>query len=224
MLSVNLATLQADNNVTEKEITSSIKKGVPSIRKLLKKVSIYKLYPEDKTLLHYAVEAGNYKAVSYLVRHNILLDQKGGEFYGTALHEAILYGYPRIANFLIEQGTPVNEQDIEGNTALHLAADSGDLSIIENLITHGASKEILNSQGETPLNLVQTLSIDDTDEIKKLLSTTINENRFDYNALEFDDELSISIQRNNNVVIKRIDNKSTFKKSNIGINIHSRKR
>ena len=223
LLSISLSTVHAQDNITEKELKYSIKKGIPSIKKLLKKVSIYKLYPEDKTLLHYAVEAGNYKVVSYLVRHNILLDQKGGILYGTALHEAILYGYPRIANFLIEHDMPLNEQDIEGNTALHLAADSGDLSIVENLLAHGASKEISNNQGETPFNLVQDLSVDDSDRLKDMLLTTNNESSLNYNDLDFTDGV-ISIQKGNNIIFKKIDTKSTFNNSNLGINIHSNSR
>lgn len=225
VLSLNLTLLQANSAITEKELINSIKKGVPSIEKLLREISIYKLYVNDKTLLHYATEAGNYKVVSYLVRHNILLGQKGGSLYGTALHVSILHGYPRIANFLIEQGTPVNEQDIEGNTALHLAAKSGDLSIIQNLLEHGASKYILNAQGETAFSLVETLSVDDTDEIKRLLFITEHKNNFNYNTLKFDDELrSINIDKNNNIIIKKIDTRSTFQNSNLGINIHSKKR
>lgn len=222
LLSLNLVLLQANSNITENELMHSVRKGVPSIEKLLKKTSIYKLYSNDKTLLHYAVEAGNYKVVRYLVNQNILLAQKGGLLYGTALHASIVHGYPRISNFLIEQGTPVNEQDIEGNTALHLAAKNGDLSIIQNLLAHDASKSILNVHGETPFSLVETLNIDDTDEIKRLLFISEHNNNLNYNTLTFDDELrSINMDKNNNIIIKKIDRKSTFQNSNLGINIHS---
>lgn len=219
---ISLTPTYANTEVTEKEIIDSINIGTSGVKKLVKRVSIHKRFSEDKTLLHYAVELNNYDVVSFLVHKNILLSQKGGEFYGTALQEAIYYGYPRIANFLIEQDTPVNISDTNGNTALHLAAKNGDLDIIRTLLSYGADKHMLNNSGDIAYNLIPTLIWDNTDEIKALLSITpvSTKKTLPYSSLELDNNLeTLPIQRKSNKVINNIDNKSSFKNSNFGINI-----
>ena len=221
---IELTPLHANENISEIEITQSINLGISGVEDILKKVSIYKLFPENKTLLHYAVELDKYDVVSFLVNKDILLSQKGGEFYGTALQEAIYYGYPDIANFLIEQDTPPNIQDINGDTALHIAASNGDLDIITSLLSHGADKYIVNNNGKTAYDLIPDLTFDDTSEMKSLLATTsstIQSKKNLHNNLSFNNIIkSLPTQHRNNRVIDTIDSSSSFKQSNIGININ----
>lgn len=51
---------------------------------------------------------------------------------------------------VIALGVPVDVQDDEGNTPLHLAAQNNQLAIVEALVTAGANLAAKNDQGETP--------------------------------------------------------------------------
>jgi ankyrin repeat protein len=46
----------------------------------------------------------------------------------------------------------VSAQDLEGSTALHLAADQGHREIINLLIDHGAEVGLVDKLGRTPLH------------------------------------------------------------------------
>jgi ankyrin repeat protein len=47
----------------------------------------------------------------------------------------------------------VNDRDFRGNTPLHLAAGRGANGVIEFLVAHGATLDVRNKDGETPLSL-----------------------------------------------------------------------
>ncbi|MGK5595565.1 MAG: ankyrin repeat domain-containing protein [Parachlamydiaceae bacterium] len=54
---------------------------------------------------------------------------------------------------LIEYGFDVNQPVRDGLTALHVAAELGNLQMVELLIEHGAIIDVTNSEGDTPLLL-----------------------------------------------------------------------
>lgn len=213
ILVLNMTTISAQDTVDTKELTYSMKQGISTVKKLLKKVSIYDTFDEDKTLLHYAVKEGDFKIVRFLVDKGIYLSKKGGELYGTALQEAIFYGHIDIAIFLIQQGTLVNEQDVNGDTALHLAARSGDLVLIKTLLNHGASKFILNHNGETPLDLIEDLTWDDGLEMKKILSLKEKKRVKDQTR-------AVHVDEHETKVINKIDTKSILLNSKVGIQLN----
>ena len=158
---------QAD--VTDKEVIEAIKGGVSSTKKLLKKVPIDYINSSDDTLLHYAVRFRKRKVVEYLVNQKILISQLGGLFYGTALQEAIYYGHLGIASYLIDKGTTLNIQNKYGETALHIATRKGYLDVVEELLKSGASKRIVDNQGNTPYDLIPNLSWDSRKRLRELL-------------------------------------------------------
>ena len=53
---------------------------------------------------------------------------------------------------LIQCGAPVNEQNGDGDTPLHIAARNSDLEFMEVLIASGADTSIKNYKGQTPLH------------------------------------------------------------------------
>jgi ankyrin repeat protein len=61
--------------------------------------------------------------------------------------------YSLVASRLIEAGSPINDQDAEGNTALHYAAHRGLGRTVEMLIERGAGVNIKNKKGETPFTM-----------------------------------------------------------------------
>jgi len=220
-------TLFASANISEKEIVRAIKGGVATTKKLLKKIPIDYISPNDDTLLHYAVRFRKPEVVEYLVNQKIPLSRKGGLFYGTALEEAIYYGHLGIASYLIDKGTYLNIRDKYGQTALHIAAKRGYLDIVEQLLAHGASKSIADNSGRTPYDLIPDLSWDSKRELQKLLR--VNSNRRDevrsksigHSASFYLGTSRVEKKRNKNIIV--IDKKSKIENSDIGIDIDIQK-
>lgn len=66
----------------------------------------------------------------------------------SVLHVAGFLGADRVIPLLIKKGAPVNLQDKDGRTALHLAAYAGNASAASALMDHQANPEIKESKGE----------------------------------------------------------------------------
>jgi len=225
LIAIGVVWLNAKNNISDKQIVSAIKKGLPSTKKLLKKVPIDYINSNDDTLLHYAVRFRKRRVVEYLVNQKILISRKGGLFYGTALQEAIYYGYLGIASYLIEKGSLLNIQNKYGETALHIAAKNGYLDIVEQLIAQGASKSIVDSEGNTPYDLIPDLSWDSRKKLKELLrvekSKTSKSKSFDRIYINIGHN-RIESRKNENINV--IDKKTEMdKRSNMGIDIDIKK-
>lgn len=56
---------------------------------------------------------------------------------------------------MLEYGTDPNSIDYENNTALHKAAENGNIAMVELLLRHGASLSLKNDSEETPLQVAQ---------------------------------------------------------------------
>ncbi len=82
------------------------------------------------------------------------------------LNEAVYYGYPDIARFLIDHGADLDWADVDGDTPLLEAARQGQIETAEMLLQHGADASIANRAGWTAAHLaVQTRNL----QILKLL-------------------------------------------------------
>ena len=57
-----------------------------------------------------------------------------------------------IVELLVASGCDVNAPDRKGNTALHLAAITSDVTVVQVLLDHGAIITSINNIGETPLS------------------------------------------------------------------------
>ena len=198
VLGINIL-LAGDNN-----ISSIMQQDISTIKKLFTNNSIHKRYREKKTLLHYAVQADNFEAVSFLVRKNISLSAQGGKHFNTALQDALYQGHLKIAYFLIEKGTPLELQNVNGETALHIASNYGYFDIVQNLVAHGADSNITNNQGEIPSDLIPKLTWDGHNEFKQRLK------RRKKNKIR-------QITKNRTYI--SIDKKSTIEHSTIGLSI-----
>ncbi len=216
--------VDAKSTITDRQIIDTIKKGVPATKKLLKKLSIDYISKKDDTLLHYAVRYRKRKVVEYLVREKIVLSEKGGILYGTALQEAIYYGYLGIASYLIDMGTALDTKDNNGQTALHIAVSNGYIDISTQLVSAGASKRIHDSNGNLPYDLIPKLLWDSRKEFKELLrveySSKSKKNHHDsFNSIHFNFMNSrIKIRGNENINV--IDKKSKIDaNSNMGLDV-----
>eukprot|EP00943_MAST-04B_sp_MAST-4B-sp1_P009031 g9031.t1 len=77
-----------------------------------------------------------------------------GELLLKCAHDT-LYTHADIARTVLELGAPVNYKNKFGNTALHLAAGSGHLDLVEVLCAHGADPGVSDQNGNTPISKAQ---------------------------------------------------------------------
>lgn len=76
-----------------------------------------------------------------------------GEAEGTAggeVQRLIREGRSAEARRLFEQ-EDINAQDVDGNSALHVAAEMDDAEMVNFLVVKGADRELVNRRGDTPL-------------------------------------------------------------------------
>jgi ankyrin repeat protein len=248
ILLFNSNILNAETDTLEKELVKSLNQGIKSTEKFLEKIPTYQLYEYDKTILHYAVELGKYDIVEFLVSKNIELARKGGIYYQTALQDAIFYQYFRIARLLINSGSPLDIKNIDGETALHIAARNGYIDMVNLLISNGASKNIYNSNNDTPYDLVPNFMMDSSKKLRSILkpnkitkenkignSQNINGANFTLDNMKFDkatftlDEMNFetpienddSLSPKRSIQINIVDKDTNIQNSNIGSVIKS---
>lgn len=89
--------------------------------------------------------------------------QIANSLYGTTiLHLALQCAEPQVVEFVLSSGDDqcINEQDREGNTPLHLAAQLGRVSLIRELLNRDSVNDaIVNYRGQTPLDVARTPEI-----------------------------------------------------------------
>jgi len=222
VISIGVVQVYARSSICpKKESIKAVKSGVPAVKKLLKKVSINCVTPEGDTLLHYAVRFNKRKVIEYLVEHKIDLSAKGGIFYGTALEDAIYYGYLGIASYLIGKGTNLNIANMDGDTALHIASRNGYLDTVEELVSSGASKNILNRAGHLPYDELPNLTWDSRKKLQSLLfvnnNINKNSNHSEHSGVDLLERMLVKKRKNTDITI--IDKKSEIDNTDVGINV-----
>ncbi|KAI8397137.1 hypothetical protein FOFC_20409 [Fusarium oxysporum] len=100
---------------------------------------------EDRTALHCCASAAN---CDVLLKRGAVVDHADKQGL-TALHTAIMA--------LIEAEVPINELDVYGDTASHIAVRMARTSILRILIRHGADLSIRNSTRQTPKDLAKSI-------------------------------------------------------------------
>jgi ankyrin repeat protein len=74
-----------------------------------------------------------------------------GSQKSSALHRAVDQGHLELAQWLVNQGAPLDLQDFQGKTPLFVAASNCNLEICRWLLKRGAKTELANNSGHTPL-------------------------------------------------------------------------
>ena len=99
------------------------------------------------TPLHAAAFAGNLPAARLLVDAGAALDARAkNQFENTPLQVSMLTRSHEVALLLLSRGADVNAVQAEGVTALHEAAQSGDVEMIRALLAAGADARIVSKQ------------------------------------------------------------------------------
>lgn len=114
--------------------------------------------------LHLAASKGHEQVVMRLLCHGAKASTRNA-FGQTALHRAACAGKPQAVAVLIESDLSiVNWKDFseDANSALHLAAEDGHISVVRLLVELGhADISLQNSQGKTPVQVAQNQEIRD---------------------------------------------------------------
>lgn len=124
---------------------------------------------EDNTVLHFAVESGNFKMLKFLVDNLEKKQKKMAEEAKEAAEEEVAE----------EEEKPVVEViNRQGMTPLHIAAEMGHIEIVKYLIDKGADPEIRNrGDNNTPLDLA--LAAGNLKIVKYLVAAGANPNTTD---------------------------------------------
>ncbi|XP_062198250.1 protein ACCELERATED CELL DEATH 6-like isoform X2 [Phragmites australis] len=114
---------------------------------------------EGLSALHAAALMGNGPAVRLLLQFYPasadIRDNNGRSF----LHAAAMQGHSSIVSHVIKNRMLehlLNEQDMQGNTALHLAVQAGEYKVVSKLLYSGkVQAHIMNNAGLTPSDLIE---------------------------------------------------------------------
>jgi uncharacterized protein len=118
------------------------------------------------TALHLAIFGGEEEAARVLIEHGADVDRIATSPIaqvpplGTA---AFVRSLP-LARLLLDAGADIDRQGGLGYTALHSAAQSGDLDLTRELVARGADRRIRTSDGRTAADLAST------DEVRRLVA------------------------------------------------------
>ncbi|KAF8716857.1 hypothetical protein HU200_025956 [Digitaria exilis] len=121
--------------------------------------SAYLQDSEGLSALHVAAKMGNKPAVQLLLQFYPasagIRDNHGRSF----LHAAALQGHSSIVSQVIKNRmleNLLNQQDREGNTALHLAVEAGEYGVVSKLLSSGKVQvHLMNNAGYTPSDLIE---------------------------------------------------------------------
>lgn len=69
------------------------------------------------------------------------------------LHESVRDGHAEDVNGLLEDGAPINSKNECGSSPLHVAAQVGNVEMVELLLLNEANKDALDAEKWTPLYL-----------------------------------------------------------------------
>ena len=106
---------------------------------------------EGRTLLHQAVDLGNFAVVKYLVSQGA--DVRARNARGdTLLHLASQKKSVEVVKFLVSQGADIRARSVLGSLPIHDAAGNGSVEVIEFLISQGTDIRAKDMLGETPIH------------------------------------------------------------------------
>ena len=133
-----------------------------------KKAEINLADKDGLTPLHCAAASGNASLVKFLVtrKANYAATAKDGT---TVLMSGAKY--PDIVKYLADKIPSVNGVDKDGNSVMHLCAETADEETIRKLLYYSAAEDLPNRKGETPILLAARAG--NLDMVKRLLNMNV---------------------------------------------------
>ena len=150
--------LKAQNESSRTPMTAAIRAGHQHIVKLLLPEITNEALKSEFVL---TAAYGQDQILEQILKFATELDSQAQEEYvsakaydyGTALHTAVSYNYPRIVQFLLLRRAKIDQVDTAGITPLAdaVAMENSSLQSLEILLNAGASTEVKNRRGRLPL-------------------------------------------------------------------------
>ena len=146
-------------------------RGKASVVKYLleeKKAEINLADKDGLTPLHCAAASGNASLVKFLVARKANFAATAND--GTTV---LMSGakFPDIVKFLAEKMPSVNGVDKDGNSVMHLCAETADEETVRKLLYYSAREDLPNRKGETPILLAARAG--NLDMVKRLLNMNV---------------------------------------------------
>tara|TARA_Y100000389_G_scaffold205120_1_gene263498 strand:+ start:13138 stop:14490 length:1353 start_codon:yes stop_codon:yes gene_type:complete len=95
-----------------------------------------------------SIKNGNVSKVKELLENNHILVNHSNIYKFTGLHYASIYNQEDIVELLIERGADIQQVNLKGMSAAHLAAYNGHLKLYHKLLSHGCNPFLKNIQNE----------------------------------------------------------------------------
>ena len=125
------------------------------------------MVPGGEPALHVAALHGNAEVCRSILRAGANVNLRNQPALLTALHEAVIGGSRDCVEVLLEFGANEVQTDRLGNSALHLASETGDIPCANILMRSRESAKVLihqNKAGKTPLDMVGNNTVRQTIE------------------------------------------------------------
>jgi len=159
-LATAILALHPDLDAFEAAAAGDLDRVADEIRK--DRTFVERTHPLGWTALHFAAFGGQPKIVELLLAHGAKVDAIAqNRFANTPLLVGLLTRQGEVARVLLAHGADVNFKQGEGITALHEAAQSGDLDTVRMLLDAGADPKTRSgklddgSQGVSPRDMAQ---------------------------------------------------------------------
>eukprot|EP01126_Amoeba_proteus_P033310 TRINITY_DN3268_c0_g2_i3.p1 TRINITY_DN3268_c0_g2~~TRINITY_DN3268_c0_g2_i3.p1 ORF type:complete len:243 (+),score=41.53 TRINITY_DN3268_c0_g2_i3:75-731(+) len=122
--------------------------------------------------LHSAVATNNLGIVKFLLERGASLDQRTNDGRTPLMVAAGERGTNFTVEFLVDRSQDVNQQDLGGWTALHIAVENGNLDNTRTLLKGGADPNIPNFYTYTPTHIA--CEQNNSEMVKLLLEYSAN--------------------------------------------------
>jgi len=146
-----------DPELVKTAITLTIVKDKPLMGELLIEngVDFSNININGLPMLHVVLELQKLDYFNMLLKHDI--DFTKNDNQGRSSLSKLVFAYDELDSFsllvkeMLAQGLDINDQDKQGESAMHAAGFTGNLEIFKILVSNGAEIDIANENGHTPL-------------------------------------------------------------------------